>query len=172
MKKIIYLLIACVSIVFVACENNDDEKNAWAKANEEAYENIKADASWTEITNYLAPTGPRGVYRKAINWVPKDDNSIYPIQTAEVKVFYKGYFHDGTVFDPGTSASTSGVPVAFRVNGVIRGFDFALQNMVVGDKWEICIPWYLGYGDRNTGSIRAYSTLFFEVELVEINQHP
>lgn len=69
------------------------------------------------------------------------------------------------------------VGASFAVNGVVRGFSIALQNMVVGDKWKICIPYHLGYGAsgyRQNGItlIRGYSTLFFDVELLEINQYP
>ncbi|MDL2223706.1 FKBP-type peptidyl-prolyl cis-trans isomerase [Bacteroidales bacterium OttesenSCG-928-M06] len=66
----------------------------------------------------------------------------------------------------------------FRVNGMVPGFSIALQNMVVGDKWRVCIPYHLGY--KTTGSssstgkviVPGYSTLFFEIELLEINQYP
>jgi FKBP-type peptidyl-prolyl cis-trans isomerase len=58
------------------------------------------------------------------------------------------------------------------VNGLVRGFNVALQNMVEGDKWKICIPYYLGYGTVSSGSIPAYTTLFFEIELLKINQYP
>ena len=48
-----------------------------------------------------------------------------------------------------------------------------LQNMVVGEKWEVWIPYQLAYGtsDRKDSagnvSIPAYSTLVFEIEVME-----
>ena len=59
----------------------------------------------------------------------------------------------------------------FMLNGTVRGFGIALMNMVVGDKWKVCIPYDLGYG-RSESSIKAFSTLFFEIQLLEINQYP
>jgi len=40
--------------------------------------------------------------------------------------------------------------------------------MPVGSKWRLFIPSDLAYGDRDTGDIKPYSTLIFDVELVEI----
>ena len=44
----------------------------------------------------------------------------------------------------------------------------ALTMMPVGSKWRLFIPSELAYGDRDTGAIKPYSTLIFDVELVEI----
>jgi len=40
--------------------------------------------------------------------------------------------------------------------------------MEVGDKWEVWIPWQLGYGSSASGTIPAYTTLVFEIELISI----
>ena len=37
-----------------------------------------------------------------------------------------------------------------------------------GDRWIIYIPYSLGYGNRASGPIPAFSTLIFEVELLGI----
>jgi FKBP-type peptidyl-prolyl cis-trans isomerase FklB len=42
--------------------------------------------------------------------------------------------------------------------------------MPVGSKWQLFIPQELGYGERATGQIPAYSTLIFDVELVGIDK--
>lgn len=54
------------------------------------------------------------------------------------------------------------------INGVIDGFSTALQHMKEGDIWEIWVPWELGYGSSGSGSIPGYTTLVFEIELMEI----
>jgi FKBP-type peptidyl-prolyl cis-trans isomerase FklB len=40
--------------------------------------------------------------------------------------------------------------------------------MPVGSKFTFYIPQELAYGDRETGSIKPYSALVFEVELLGI----
>ena len=44
----------------------------------------------------------------------------------------------------------------------------ALTMMPAGSKWILYIPQELGYGSRNTGKIKPFSTLIFEVELVDV----
>jgi FKBP-type peptidyl-prolyl cis-trans isomerase FklB len=56
------------------------------------------------------------------------------------------------------------------VNRVIKGWTEALQLMPVGSKWILYIPYDLAYGSRGNGDkIKPFSTLIFEVELLEIN---
>ena len=88
-----------------------------------------------------------------------------PELTDQVKVHYTGTLIDGTVFD---SSVKRGEPAVFPVNAVIRGWVEALQMMKVGDKWKLYIPYDLAYGSRGTRGIPPYSTLIFEVELLEI----
>ena len=40
----------------------------------------------------------------------------------------------------------------------------------VGSKWELYIPQELAYGARETGTIKPFSTLIFEVELISIEK--
>jgi len=88
-----------------------------------------------------------------------------PAPTDEVKVHYTGTLVDGTKFD---SSVDSGKPAVFVVNRVITGWQEALQLMPVGSKFKVCIPYELGYGENGAGPIPPYSTLLFEVELLEI----
>ncbi|OOF38943.1 peptidylprolyl isomerase [Rodentibacter rarus] len=89
-----------------------------------------------------------------------------PSATDKVRVHYTGTLPNGTVFD---SSVSRGQPAEFPVNGVIRGWVEALQMMPVGSKWKLTIPHELAYGERGAGaSIPPFSTLVFEVELLDI----
>ena len=88
-----------------------------------------------------------------------------PQATDRVKVHYHGTLIDGTVFD---SSIERGEPAEFGLNQVIKGWTEGLQLMPVGSKFRFYIPQELGYGERATGSIPPYSTLIFDVELLEI----
>lgn len=89
-----------------------------------------------------------------------------PVKTDKVRVHYTGSLIDGTVFD---SSVKRGTPAEFPVTGVIAGWVEALQMMPVGSKWRLTIPHNLAYGERGAGaSIPPFSTLIFEVELLDI----
>ena len=85
-----------------------------------------------------------------------------------VAVHYEGRLIDGTVFD---SSFDRGTPLEFVVGAgqVIPGWDEGIGLMNVGGKATLIIPSYLGYGERGASpNIPPYSTLIFEVELVEV----
>ncbi len=89
-----------------------------------------------------------------------------PTKTSKVKTHYHGTLIDGTVFD---SSVNRGQPIDFPVGGVIAGWTEALQLMPVGSKWRLYIPHNLAYGERGAGaSIKPYSALIFDVELLDI----
>ena len=72
---------------------------------------------------------------------------------------------DGTEFD----SSIGGDPIEYPVNGFVPGWIEALQLMQVGDKFELYVPQELAYGGRQQGpTIKPYSMLIFEMELLEI----
>lgn len=58
----------------------------------------------------------------------------------------------------------------FAPSTVIKGWGDALQQMHIGDSWLICVPWFLGYGQKGSSSIDPYSNLFFRIELVDITK--
>ena len=100
--------------------------------------------------------------------VIKEGKGEVPTETSTVKVNYKGTLIDGTEFD---SSYKRNEPTTFRANQVIKGWTEALTMMPVGSKWELYIPQELAYGARETGgSIKPFSTLIFEVELLEVVQ--
>lgn len=57
---------------------------------------------------------------------------------------------------------------AFRVCDLIEGFQTALCAMYKGDHWTVYIPWQKGYGKHADPDIPGYSTLVFEIQLINI----
>jgi FKBP-type peptidyl-prolyl cis-trans isomerase FklB len=89
-----------------------------------------------------------------------------PSAESVVSTHYHGTLIDGTVFD---SSVERGQPAEFPVNRVIPGWTEALQMMPVGSKWRLTIPQDLAYGAQGSGGkIAPFSTLIFDVELLEI----
>ena len=100
--------------------------------------------------------------------VIKEGKGEIPTKESSVKVNYKGTLIDGTEFD---SSYKRNAPATFRADQVIKGWTEALTMMPVGSKWELYIPQELAYGSRETGGqIKPFSTLIFEVELLEIEK--
>lgn len=88
-----------------------------------------------------------------------------PKLNSQVTTHYHGTFIDGDVFD---SSVDRGQPATFPVSGVIKGWTEALQLMPVGSKWRLYVPYHLAYGEKGTSTIKPFSTLIFEVELMDI----
>ncbi|USO02263.1 MAG: FKBP-type peptidyl-prolyl cis-trans isomerase [Alphaproteobacteria bacterium] len=109
----------------------------------------------------------------------KTDTGLEYIETQEgkgecpqpgqkISVHYTGTLANGTKFD---SSYDRGQPLQFivGVGQVIQGWDEGLLSMKPGGKRTLIIPPELGYGARDLGAIPPNSTLYFDVELVEIH---
>lgn len=90
-----------------------------------------------------------------------------PADSDRVKVHYHGTLLNGTVFD---SSVDRGEPAIFGVNQVIPGWTEALKLMPVGSKWRLYIPYNLAYGSADRGTIKPFSNLIFDVELLGIEK--
>ena len=72
---------------------------------------------------------------------------------------------DGTPFSELDKDVTK--PTEMKVSSFVAGFSTALQHMHKGDRWRVTIPYQLAYGTTDKTTIPAYSTLIFEIELVD-----
>ena len=84
---------------------------------------------------------------------------------------YTGMLEDGDKFD---SSRRLGKPLEFQIGigKVIKGWDEGILGMCVGEKRKLVIPPELGYGKRGTQNIPPNSTLYFDIELMEISDGP
>ena len=82
---------------------------------------------------------------------------------------YIGTLQNGKKFDSSYDRSE---PFAFILGSgqVIKGWDIGIEGMKVGGKRKLIIPPELAYGSReiSNGLIPANSTLYFEVELMAV----
>ncbi|MDH6303452.1 FKBP-type peptidyl-prolyl cis-trans isomerase [Parabacteroides sp. PF5-5] len=170
MKKGFYLLLAiCFAAVFYSCGDDDDKVDtdeAWKAANEKAY----LDLYFSDYNKISSPSGMGDVFYKVLQKGEGTDPIYY---NSKVKVYYKGSLITDSVFDSAMPPYKQ--PVRFAVDSVTDGFSTALQHMRVGDKWDIWMPSDLGYGASGSKkssnghqAVPPYSTLHFEVEMVEI----
>jgi FKBP-type peptidyl-prolyl cis-trans isomerase FklB len=96
----------------------------------------------------------------------KEGNGKHPKATDKVRCHYEGTLIDGTVFD---SSYQRNEPAVFGLNQVVTGWTEGVQLMGEGAKYRFYIPYLLAYGEGGAGaSIPPYSTLIFDVELLEV----
>ena len=176
MKKVIYTLITCLSCcLFSACGEDDNTDYTWKDANEAAFNALESNPDYKKAE---IPNGPGFVYYKVLQESTIVD-PVKPFYTSVVRVNYRGRLYNGAIFEDALVK-----PITFKIDGgnfylnggsvtgisVITGWRIALQNMKEGEKWEVHIPWELGYGATGSGNIPGYTTLIFEIELEKIVQ--
>ena len=105
---------------------------------------------------------PKGICYKVLAEGKADGK--HPMPRSIVTAHYTGRTIDGKQFD----SSRDGAPLAIRLCDLIEGWIIAMQQMCVGDKWEVYIPAEMGYGKFSQPGIPGGSTLVFEIELLGI----
>lgn len=110
-----------------------------------------------------------------------DAASAMPLYTDTVTVHYLGRllpsvsYPYGYVFDQsyyGNYYDDVSKPLQMAIgnsggNMLVDGFATALQHMRRGDHWMVYIPYQLGYGSQSQTRVPAYSTLIFDLRLVD-----
>ncbi len=87
-----------------------------------------------------------------------------PVEAGQtLTVQYSGWLWDGTPFD---SSWERGSATTFPLSNVIQGWQQGLVGQTVGSQVLLVIPPALGYGDQESGSIPANSTLIFVVDIL------
>lgn len=125
-----------------------------------------ADANRRWLEEKAAEEGvnalPGGIYYKVIS--RGNDDGKHPTRRSIVTAHYTGTTINGKKFD----SSRGGTPLAVRLCDLIDGWIIAMQQMCVGDRWEVYIPAEKGYGKFSQPGIPGGSTLIFDIELIAI----
>lgn len=127
-------------------------------------EYIEANRKWLEekAGEEGVQALPQGVYYKVLK--AGEANGARPSRRSIVTAHYTGWTINGKKFD----SSRGGAPFAMRLCGLIDGWIVAMEQMHVGDQWELYIPAEMGYGKYSQPGIPGGSTLVFEVELLGV----
>ena len=180
MKRILLPLFA-IAMLLVSCDETVTFDDTRKIDNETQFAKIAANPDYKKIES---KSGNGFIMYKVLK---EGESNQKPYFTDKVKVLYTGWyrrfwtkddtftddngnkFQNKVIFD---TTSESNIPRTMRIDDpnypLIDGFSTALQNMNVGDKWEVWIPWNMGYGASGNNTIVGYSTLVFEIELLEI----
>ena len=87
-----------------------------------------------------------------------------PTSTSNVKVAYKGYFTNGSVFDASSAAG-----ISFNLQQVIKGWTEGITYFKEGGSGILLVPAHLGYGNNDYSTIPGGSVLIFEINLISVN---
>lgn len=176
MKKIIGI-IALAGIALAAC--NSTEESTWTKYREWR----ELNQEWLE--ELQTKTNPDGTpYYKVLtaDWNPatfvlihyfndrsETEGNLSPLYTSTTDARYKLHIINDEPIDSSDNITTYGPGIyRSRVNENVVGWGVAMMDMRCGDTAEVVIPYGFGYGAQERGSLKPYSTLRFNVRLVDI----
>ncbi|MFI3277449.1 MAG: FKBP-type peptidyl-prolyl cis-trans isomerase [Rikenellaceae bacterium] len=117
------------------------------------------------LKEYAAQDWVNEIYGGVLYRVITPGKGVKPSPKSIVHVNYSGKLVNGKIFD---STKGKGRPAVLRLNELIDGWRRALREMPEGSRWEVVIPFNLGYGTRAAGAIKPYSTLIFDITLIRV----
>ena len=171
----------------VSCSESDDVETddhaKWKERNEAFFRTLedslsRGDAVWKKIKTYTKDPATVGlntdyIYVKVLE---TGAGTASPLYSDSVRISYRGRlipttaYPQGEVFDQtyvgNYHIKTTGVSDQL-VSGTVDGFSTALQSMHKGDRWRVFVPYNLGYGEEDKTGIPAYSTLIFDLTLID-----
>lgn len=128
---------------------------------EQAYERENEEIAQYIADNNLTPIeGPEGL----LLVIDEEGSAEKPDSLTEVRIHYKGTLLNGQQFD---SSYDRGVPSNLNLANTIRGWKLGIPNFGRGGSGKLIVPFDLGYGSQNRTGIPAYSTLVFDIELID-----
>lgn len=187
-----------MAFAFTACsetDNSADEFPNWQATNEAYFDSIynvaKANtAQWRVIPSItLTPEAVKNnTDNVAVQVIEAGDGSERALQNDTVRVILQGRlkaspgYPQGKVFQQtyvGSDDHSTANAAKLAVGSAVPGLQTALQNMPIGAKWRVYVPYQLGFGSAlgsgtvagassTTVQVPSYSTLIYTVELVKI----
>lgn len=185
----LHILLAMVGlVVLTACEETtgevDHTYDRWQARNDSAFHSIYTHAQqqieagsseWRIIKNYATTLAPSERNSIVVRIAHEGTGSGCPMYTDSARINYRGMLINGETFDhSGFYPDSASIfspdfcrPTNFLVSNTVEGFTTALQHMHIGDQWRVYIPQQLGYGKQSQGKVRSYSTLVFDLQLLQ-----
>ena len=117
------------------------------------------------IRNYLTRNGLEATRTSSGLYylITEQGTGPFPTLDSRVRVVYKGYLLDGTVFD-----ETDPAGLEFDMRSIILGWQEGLTYFREGGKGKLFVPSKLGYGNQQVGNIPANSVLVFDIYLLKV----
>ena len=161
----------------------DSARTAISEAKAGYGDSWEQHCEWRMIKSvYQSPTYQRGVLGDTvcIRILHSGEGTVSPAQNDTVRINFRGWLMpttkaDGTVEELifaqtyyGDYSLQTAYPQKAAVSAFAKGFSTALQYMVEGDDWMVYVPQELFYGSSKTGTIPAYSSARFRIQMVGV----
>ena len=95
--------------------------------------------------------------------IAEGNGKDHPSVSDNVTIKFEGRKIDGTLF-----GSTGDTPSENNLMSLPRGLAEGITLMTPGAKYKFFIPYYLAFGETGYQTVEPYSTVIFDVELIEI----
>ena len=195
MKSItgICLTLIVSTLCLSSCKETEelDDRHDWKERNLSYIDDLAArcnnnlsaqDAGLNSIFRLSSYRLNPATEKKNTEWIycqtlSEGDGTESPLYTDSVRINYRlrlmptDNFPNGQILDQSYTTRDLepdvNIPSSFVVSGLVDGVITALLHMHTGDRWIIYIPYTLGYGSSDVNKVPAYSTLIFDINLVE-----
>lgn len=168
MKKLAATALAAIALAASSCLSSDEklwnDYSDWRKANEEWTSQQIATGQYQKVIPEW--NDKLHIYMRWLSDRNATEGNLTPLFTSTVAVKYKGWLYDGTPIDSSYLQVDSLTKI--QLAGLIPGWNIAMEQMRVGDRVELIIPYESGYGSAASGAVPPYSTLRFEIDLRDI----
>lgn len=173
-KFLLYISVIAGTFASVGCGSDNDDNwdtfKEWREANTAFYDEQQYSLS-PEGGSYYQTLTPvwnssAQILIRYLNDRRLTEGNLSPLLNSTVDVKYIGRLYNDIAFDSSFLKTDS--LFRTRPNELIQGWTIALLDMRVGDSARIIVPYTLGYGATSSGAIPPYSTLVFDLKLVDI----
>lgn len=197
-KKIYLFSLVLLTLAFVSCSETEGEGryDNWRSRSEsfiDSIANAYANSATRGNLDSIHMIQYRGVpiyYKKKTPVGDAGVQDVIPFYTSTISCYYKGQYsigyvddgdnYIGEVFDGTFTGAEPSIDFSrtalFEVSSLVVGLAEVLQRMNVGERREVYIPWEYGYGSSDykppysSITIRGYSTLVFDIQLLGIEE--
>ena len=119
--------------------------------------------NYLKITNTTVLPTSSGIYYIA----KTKGNGKIPQENDKLKVNYSLTLIDGSLIE--TTLGKTPMEFVLGDTRLIKGFNEAISYMTEGEKATVIIPSKMAYGTAGTSKILPYTTLIFDIELLQVN---
>jgi len=187
------LMLLALLAAFAACSEKEEEGeyDNWQARNEHYVDSIATLArngtdGWEMMPAFTVSdsigTSADNKYYIYYQRLQSGTGTYSPQYNDSIRVHYSGRFIPSASYPLGYNFGKSyngselneatDVPSLMCVNQNVVGFATAVMHMVVGDRWKVVVPYYLGYGaSSSSSSIPNYSTLIFDMQLARVYRY-